>query len=46
MGALEFVPALGPKPQTAEAIEIDALVKLASEILSQRKNLRARQRRG
>jgi serine/threonine-protein kinase HipA len=41
MGALEFVPALGPKPQTAKQIEIDALVKLASEILSQRKNLRA-----
>src|SRR5213595_921616 len=34
MGALEFVPALGPKPQPAKKIQIDALVKLASEILS------------
>jgi serine/threonine-protein kinase HipA len=40
MGALEFVPALGPKPQPAKKIQIDALVKLASEILSQRKNLK------
>src|SRR5213082_2072865 len=30
MGALEFVPALGPKPQPAKKIQIDALVKLAS----------------
>jgi len=41
MGALEFVPALGPKPQPAKHIEIAALVKLASEVLSQRKNLKA-----
>ena len=41
MGALEFVPALGPKPQPSKKIEIDALVKLASEILSRRKNLKA-----
>src|SRR2546422_788673 len=40
MGALQFVPALGPKPQPAKKIEIDALVKLASEILSQRKKLK------
>jgi len=40
MGALAFVPALGPKPQPAKKIEIDALVKLASEILGQRKNLK------
>src|SRR5580704_12614219 len=40
MGALEFVPALGPKPQRSKKIEIDALVRLASEILSQRKNLK------
>jgi serine/threonine-protein kinase HipA len=39
MGALEFVPALGPEPQPAKRIEIDALVKLASEVLSHRKNL-------
>jgi serine/threonine-protein kinase HipA len=41
MGALEFVPALGPKAQPARKIEIDALVKLASEVLSHRKNLKA-----
>ena len=36
MGALEYAPALGPKPQQAKKIEIDALVKLASEVLSHR----------
>src|SRR5208283_770087 len=41
MGALEFVPALGPKPQRAKKIAIDALVRLASEILSRGENLRA-----
>lgn len=41
MGALEFQPALGPKPQAAKHIEIEALVKLASEVLSRRKNLKA-----
>jgi serine/threonine-protein kinase HipA len=41
MGALEFAPAIGPKPQQAKKIEIDALVKLASEVLSHRKNLKA-----
>jgi serine/threonine-protein kinase HipA len=40
MGALEFVPTLGPQPQPAKKIEIDALVKLASEILSQRQTLK------
>jgi len=40
MGALEFAPAIGPKPQPAKHIEIDSLVKLASEVLSQRKNLK------
>jgi len=32
-GALEFAPALGPRPRTAHRIEIDALVTLASEVL-------------
>lgn len=41
MGALEFAPAIGPKPQRAKKIEIDALVKLASEILTHRRNLKA-----
>ncbi len=40
MGALEFAPAIGPKPQQAKKIEIGALVKLASEVLSHRKNLK------
>lgn len=40
MGALEFAPALGPRPRKATGIEIDALVQLASEILSQRGALR------
>jgi serine/threonine-protein kinase HipA len=40
MGALEFAPAIGPKPQQAKKIEIDALVKLASEVLTHRNNLK------
>jgi len=40
MGALEFAPSIGPKPQQAKKIEIDALVKLASEVLTHRKNLK------
>jgi serine/threonine-protein kinase HipA len=41
MGALEFAPAIGPRPHQAKKIEIDALVKLASEVLSHRQNLKA-----
>jgi serine/threonine-protein kinase HipA len=41
MGALEFAPAIGPKPQRAKKIEIDALAKLASEVLTHRQNLKA-----
>jgi serine/threonine-protein kinase HipA len=40
MGALEFVPAIGPKPQRSRKIEIDALVELVSEVLSHRENLK------
>jgi serine/threonine-protein kinase HipA len=36
MGALEFAPAIGPKPRRATKIEIDALVRLASDVLSER----------
>ena len=36
MGALEFVPALGPKPRKATTLAVDALVQLASEVLSHR----------
>ena len=40
MGALEFAPILGPKPRTAAKIEIDALVRLASEVLIHRGDVR------
>ncbi len=36
MGALEFVPVLGPRPRTASMINVDALVRLASEVLTHR----------
>src|SRR5271169_5646962 len=41
MGALEFAPAIGPRPREAKKIEIDALAKLASEVLSHRGSLKA-----
>jgi len=41
MGALEFAPAQGPKPRKATAIEIDALVRLASDVLTQRTTLKS-----
>lgn len=36
MGALEFSPVSGPRRRTARRIEIDGLVQLASEVLTQR----------
>ncbi len=36
MGALEFLPVLGPRPRKATRIEIDALIDLASDVLTQR----------
>src|SRR6201996_8955894 len=39
MGALEFSPARGPRTRTAQKIEIDALVELASEVLTHRNSL-------
>ncbi len=42
MGALEFAPALGPKPRKATRIDIDALVTLASDILTERRNLKGK----
>ncbi len=36
MGALEFAPVIGPKPRRARKIAIDALVALASEVLTHR----------
>ncbi len=41
MGALEFSPAAGPIFRQATAIDIDALVKLASDVLHERINLKA-----
>lgn len=41
MGALEFAPALGPKPRPAAKIEIEALVGIASEVLTHRNALKA-----
>lgn len=39
MGALEFTPATGPKARETQKVEIDALVRLASDVLSQRHQL-------
>jgi len=39
MGALEFAPALGPKPRKATKIEVDALLRLAGEVLTHRDDL-------
>ncbi len=39
MGALEFQPVEGPKRSRAKKIEVDALVELASDVLSTREGL-------
>ena len=39
MGALEYVPARGPSPLESESIEIDRLVRLASDILRSREDM-------
>jgi len=41
MGALEYAPVTGPHPREASKIEVDALVRLASEVLSDRGELQA-----
>ena len=41
MGALEFKPVTGPRPRTAGKIEIDALVRLASDVLMHRHDWQA-----
>jgi serine/threonine-protein kinase HipA len=38
MGALEYRPALGPNPRPSRRLEVDALVRLASEVLTARAN--------
>jgi serine/threonine-protein kinase HipA len=40
MGALEFAPATGPRPRRSTKIRVDALVALASEILTHRNAIR------
>ncbi len=40
MGALEFEPETGPLPEAVATVEVAALVELASQILSERKNLK------
>jgi serine/threonine-protein kinase HipA len=42
MGALEFAPVLGPRPRKATTINIDALVRLASDVLSEHQHLKGR----
>lgn len=42
MGALEFAPAQGPRTRRATRIEIDALVRLASDVLTHREALHGR----
>lgn len=39
MGALEFAPAVGPRPRAARLVDMDALVRLASDVLTHRNNL-------
>lgn len=39
MGALEFAPVLGPRPRKASKIQVDSLVRLASEVLTHRSDL-------
>lgn len=39
MGALEFAPVLGPRAQRASKLDLDALVELASQVLTHRSAL-------
>lgn len=39
MGALEYAPALGPKTKRSSTVNVEALVRLASEVLTHRQNL-------
>jgi serine/threonine-protein kinase HipA len=42
MGALEFAPIFGPKPRKATKIDIDALVRLASDVLTEHQHLKGK----
>jgi len=46
MGALEFEPARGPEPSAVQDIQVEALVKLASEVLTERDRFVASVREG
>lgn len=39
MGALEFFPVKGPKARTSQKIQVEQLIKLASEVLTHRQQL-------
>lgn len=39
MGAIEFAPAIGPKQTRSKKVELDALVALASDVLTHRSDL-------
>ena len=39
MGALEYAPVLGPKPRRSTKIHVDALVRLASDVLTHHESL-------
>ena len=43
MGALEYVPAIGPKTRPAGRIQIEKLVELASDVLTRRNNEKFRE---
>ena len=40
MGALEFAPVVGPITRSAKKIQVEALVKLATDVLANRNNLK------
>lgn len=42
MGALEFAPSLGPRARKAERVDVDALVRLASDVLAARRGVRGK----
>lgn len=39
MGALEFAPARGPRPARSHRVDVEALVELAAEVMSERADL-------
>jgi len=41
MGALEFAPAIGPRPIESHVVDVEALVELASEVLAAKADLAA-----